>query len=220
MSSPTGVFQALQTEIQRGVIWRQFAYSLAEFFFGLLFAAVIGIVVGFIAGWWRRAFFLLDPWITIMYSTPLVALVPLIILILGIGFWSKVFVVFLIAVFPVLVNTLIGVQTTGRWLLDVSRSFGASQPKQWTSVVLPGSLPFILTGLRLAGGHAMVGVVVAELIAGNRGIGYHMSLAGATLQSGTVMLCIVIIGLWGVLVSEGVRRIENRFEVWKPRGSQ
>lgn len=216
MSSPTGVVRALQFEIERGEIWGHLGFSLTEFALGFLFAAVVGVSVGFVAGWWQRAFFLLDPWITILYSTPTVALVPLIILILGIGLWSNVVVVFLISLFPIIVNTLVGVQSTGLWLLDVSRSFGASQRKQWTSVVIPGSLPFILTGLRLAGVHGMVGVVVAELIAGNRGIGFVMNLAALNLQSGTVMLGILLIGLWGVFFGEVMKRIESRFEAWRP----
>jgi NitT/TauT family transport system permease protein len=142
-------------------------------------------------------------------------LVPLIILIFGIDIWSKVFVVFLTAVFPVAVNTMIGVQSTARALLDVARVFGASPVKQWRSVVLPGSFPFILTGLRLAGVHGMVGVVVAELIAGNEGIGYVINLAGAQLRTGTVMLAILFLGLWGIAVGDVMRRAEARFERWR-----
>ncbi|MPZ70726.1 MAG: ABC transporter permease subunit [Actinobacteria bacterium] len=216
MSSPTGIVRAAQLEFGRGEIWGHIAYSLTEYAIGLVFAAVVGVSVGFIAGWWQRAFFILDPWITILYSTPTVALVPLLIIILGIGLWTNVVVVFLISLFPIIVNTLVGVQSTGQWHLGVARSFGATQRKQWTSVVIPGSLPFILTGLRLAAVHGMVGVVVAELIAGNRGLGFFMNLAGQYLQSGTVMLGILIIGLWGVFISEVMKRVEDRFEMWRP----
>jgi NitT/TauT family transport system permease protein len=215
MSSPSGVLRAFQTEVARGQIWSHLWVSILEFTLGFLLAAVAGIAIGLAAGWSRRAYYLIDPWLTILYSTPTVALVPIIIIVLGIDLWSKVFVVFLTALFPVAVNTLVGVQSTARALLDVGRSFGASPPKQWTSIVLPGSLPFILTGLRLAGVHGMVGVVVAELIAGNEGIGYVINLAGAQLKSGTVMLGILFLGLWGMAFGELMRRAEYRFEHWR-----
>jgi NitT/TauT family transport system permease protein len=215
MSSPTGVAEAFQVEVARGEIWGHLWISIVEFTLGFLIAAVVGISVGLVAGWWHRAFFAIDPWVTILYSTPTVALVPLIILIFGIGVWSKVFVVFLISVFPVIVNTLAGVQSTSRSLVDVARSFGATPRKQWTSVVLPGAVPFILTGLRLAGVHGMVGVVVAELIAGNEGVGFVINLAGASLRTGTVMLMILFLGLWGVAFGELMQRVENRFESWR-----
>lgn len=216
MSSPSGVTRTLLQQIERGELWPHLVASLTVFVLGFMCAAIVGIAVGFAAGWSSRAFYVLDPWITVLYSTPFVALIPLIIIIFGIGLWSKVFVVFLISLFPIIVNTLVGVQSTGRALLDVSRGFGASRTKQWTSVVIPGSTPFILTGLRLAGGHGMVGVVVAELIAGNEGIGFVLNLAGARLQSGTVMLLVLFLGLWGVTFAEVMRRIEARFEAWRP----
>jgi NitT/TauT family transport system permease protein len=215
MSSPSGVLRALQSEIARGEIWGHLWISIVEYTFGFGLAAAGGILIGLIGGWWRGAYYVVDPWLTILYSTPTVALVPLIILVFGIDLWSKVFVVFLTAIFPIAVNTLIGVQSTARALLDVARTYGASPGKQWSSVVLPGSLPFILTGLRLGGVHGMVGVVVAELIAGNEGIGYVINLAGAQLKTGTVMLAILFLGLWGIGVGELMRRAEARFERWR-----
>jgi ABC-type nitrate/sulfonate/bicarbonate transport system permease component len=216
MSSPTGVARALLVELQQGTIWEHLAVSILEYGLGFGLAAVVGIVLGFIVGWSKLAFELLDPWIIVLYSTPIVALIPMIILILGIDLSAKVFVVFLISLFAVVVNTMLGVQSTSRAFLEVSRAFGASKPKQWTSVVLPGSLPFILTGLRLSAGHAMVGVVVAELIAGNRGVGFLINLSAANLQSGTFMLLIVFLGAWGVMTGEIMRRIERRVEQWRP----
>jgi NitT/TauT family transport system permease protein len=177
---------------------------------------VVGITIGFIAGWFRHANWLLDPWFTVLYSTPKVALVPLIILLIGIGFESKVFIVALISLMTIVINTMVGVQSARGPLLDVALSFGASQPTQWRTVVLPSSAPFILAGLRLAIGHGMVGVIVAELVAGNEGLGYMIKAAGRTLQSGTVILGVLLIGLWGVFAGEVMRRIEARIEHWRP----
>lgn len=215
-SSPTGIVRAAGREVQSGAIWHHLGVSALELVLGFVLAALLGVVVGFIAGWWRRANALLDPWITILYNLPTVALMPLIILVMGIGLWSKVFVVFLITLFPIVVNTMIGVQNTARTLIDVARTLGASPRRQWRTVVIPGATPFILTGLRLAGGRALIGVVVAELIAGNEGIGFALHYAGSLLQAGTVMLYILILGFSGVLFAEVLRRIEDRFESWRP----
>jgi NitT/TauT family transport system permease protein len=215
MSSPTGVFSALAREFGRGEIWGHLLVSATEYLIGFGLAAIVGITVGFAAGWSRRANYLLDPWITILYSAPLVALVPMIILVLGIELRAKVFIVFLISVFSIIVNTLVGVQNTGKAFLDVAKCFGASQRRQITSVALPGSVPYILTGLRLAAGHATVGVVVAELVAGQEGVGFVLDRAGSNLQSGLVMGMILLLGLWGVAIGEIMRRLEQRFEVWR-----
>jgi NitT/TauT family transport system permease protein len=214
-SSPTGVFRALQVEFERGTIWTHILPSITEYLLGFALAAVVGVAIGFAAGWWRRANYLLDPWITVLYSAPTVALVPMIILIFGIDLPAKVFIVFLICVFSIVVNTMVGVASTGRHLVDVARSFGASERRQITSVVLPGCVPYILTGFRLAAGQATVGVVVAELVAGNEGIGFLLNRAGSNLQSGLVMGIILLLGLWGIFLAEIMRRFEGRFEAWR-----
>jgi ABC-type nitrate/sulfonate/bicarbonate transport system permease component len=215
MSAPTSVLTALLNEIERGRIWGHLFASLMLYTLGFTLAVVVGVAVGVIAGWWRVANYMVDPWVTVLYSTPIVVFVPMIILLLGIDLWAKVFIVFLISVFTVIVNTMAGVTSTSAKLVDVARSFGANQRRQLTEVVLPGALPNILTGIRLAGGNAMVGVIVAELVAGNQGIGFLLNLAGANLQSGTVMALILMIGLWGIGFAEVMRRVEHHFEVWR-----
>lgn len=217
MSSPSLIARAAAMEAQQGRIWGDIGVSLLEFSLGFLCAAVLGVLIGLVAGWYRRANYLVDPWLAALYATPDVALVPLIILWLGIGIWSKVFVVFLTSLFSVAINTLIGVQSTEARFLDVSRSFGASQLTVFRTVILPGSVPFILTGLRLAAGRALVGVVIAELIASNQGIGFMITIAGATLNTGRMMLGVLFLGTFGVLMGEIMRRVEQRFEVWRPQ---
>jgi NitT/TauT family transport system permease protein len=140
----------------------------------------------------------------------------MIVLILGIGIEAKVFIVFIFCVVTVIVNTMIGVQSTHGAFLDVARVFGASEPKMVASVVLPGALPFIITGVRLAGGQALVGVIGAELLAGQEGLGYVLNHAAAALKSSTVLLVILLLGLWGVLFAEIMRRFEAHFEAWRP----
>ena len=217
LSSPTRIYDAALAEVRIGQIWGHLGVSLQEFVLGFVIAAILGVLIGFVAGWFRRANYVLDPWLAALYATPDVALVPLIILWLGIGLESKVFVVFLTSLFAVAINTLMGVQSTDIRMIEVARSFGASQLTLFRTVVLPSTVPFILTGLRLATGRALVGVVLAELIASNQGIGFMISQAGVTLNTARMMVGVILLGLFGVFLGEVMRRVEQRFDVWRPQ---
>ncbi len=217
LSSPTAIFQAFLLEARQGTLWGHIAVSLEEFVLGFIAAAVVGVTIGLIGGWFRRANYVLDPWLSALYATPDIALVPLIILVLGIDIPAKVFIVFLTSLFSVAVNTLVGVQSIDVRMLEVARSFGASRTRLFRTVILPGTVPFILSGLRLASGRALVGVVLAELLAANQGLGFMISIAGATLNTARMMVGVLILGFLGVLLGEALRRLEARFEVWRPQ---
>lgn len=217
LSSPTAIFQAFLNEARQGTLWGHISISLQEFLLGFLAAAVVGIFIGLVGGWFRRANYILDPWLSALYATPDIALIPLIILVLGIDLQAKVFIVFLTSLFSVAVNTLVGVQSTDARMLEVARSFGASQIRIFRTVIVPGAVPFILSGLRLASGRALVGVVLSELLAANEGLGFMISHAGATLNTARMMVAVLILGFFGVLLGEGLRLVEQRFEVWRPQ---
>lgn len=217
LSSPSRIWAATVLEVRGGRIWGDIGASLLVYGLGFGAASLVGIAIGLVAGWFKHANYVVDPWLSALYATPDVALAPLIILVLGIGVTSKVFVVFLTAVFVVAVNTLVGVQSTDARMLDVARSFGASPTRVFRTVVLPGTIPFIMTGLRLASGRALVGVVLAELIAANQGIGFLISIAGTTLNTARMMIGVLLLGIFGVLIGEVMRRIEARFDVWRPQ---
>lgn len=216
LGSPAAVLDAAIAAVAVGTIWPHLWVSLVEFVVGVALSAVIGISIGLLAGWYRRVNYLVDPWLTILYSTPSVALAPLIVIAFGIEVSAKIFVVVLFAVFPVAVNTVAGVQATAGRYLRVARSFNAPQFTVLRTIILPGALPYIATGLRVAGGRALVGIVVAELIAGNEGIGYLLNIAGATLKTGQLFLLVIILGLAGVAYSWLLGKTEERLERWRP----
>ena len=150
-------------------------------------------------------------------DTPRVALLPLVIIWLGIGILSKVGIIFLGAVFSILINTRDGVKTTPVNLLNAARSFGASEWMVFKTVVVPSTIPFILTGLRLAVGRALVGVLVGELYAATAGIGFMITVAGATFQTDKVFVGVGIFALSGMIGMELLTKVERRFDKWRPQ---
>jgi NitT/TauT family transport system permease protein len=150
-------------------------------------------------------------------ALPRVALLPLIVLWVGIGIESKIMVVFLGAFFAIIMNTLYGVRTVDKRLLDVATSFKASQWRVFTTVVLPGSVPFILAGLRLGIGRALIGVIVGELYAANSGLGYMIAVATQRMQTDRLFFAVLILTLMGVVAVELLRLVEHRYQRWRPR---
>lgn len=215
MSAPSLIFKAAVQLCTSGEIWNDLRVSGIELFWGYLLSVVFGIPFGIMVGWYKRASYTFDPFINAMNATPRVALLPLIIIWLGIGVMSKIGIIFLGAVFPILINTRDGVKTTPHNLLTAARSFGASEWMLFKTVVLPSTLPFILTGLRLATGRALVGVMVGELYAATAGIGFMITVAGATFQTDKVFVGVLIFAISGVVMMESLTKIERRFDKWR-----
>jgi ABC-type nitrate/sulfonate/bicarbonate transport system permease component len=217
MSAPSLILKAAIELFRSGEIWNDLYVSGVEFFWGFILSVVVGIPFGIAVGWYKRAAYIFDPFVNAMNATPRVALLPLIIIWLGIGILSKVGIIFLGSVFPLMINTRDGVKTTPVNLLNAAKSFGASQWQIFGSVVLPSTLPFILTGLRLAVGRALIGVFVGELYAATAGIGFMVTVAGATFQTDKVFVGILIFIIVGLIGTNALDRIERRFDKWRPK---
>lgn len=215
LPSPADVVDAFQEMFASPTIGADFAASGKEFLYGYLLAAGVGIVVGLLIGWYRRIGYLLDPFVNFMYAVPRVALSPLLVVWLGIGTTSKVALVFLMAVFPVLINTSTAVRNLDPELLRTARCFNASDLQIFRTIALPGSIPFILGGLRLAVGLSLIGVFVAELVGSQNGIGKLITDAGNQFQTATVFAGLLIFAAAGVLFTAAVRWVERRFDAWR-----
>jgi NitT/TauT family transport system permease protein len=215
-SSPSRILATAVREVQLPRFWNDVWVSGQELVGGYVAAVVIGIPLGIFCGWYRRINYFFDPWLNFMNALPRVALLPLIVLWVGLGIWSKIIVVFLGAFFSIVINTLYGVRTVDRRLLDVAHSFGANDARIFRTVVLPGSVPFILAGLRLGVGRALIGVIVGELYAANAGLGYMITLASQTLQTDRLLFGVILLTLMGVLMVELLRVFEKRFQRWRP----
>ncbi|HEX6513729.1 MAG TPA: ABC transporter permease [Chloroflexota bacterium] len=217
-STPSRILGEAINEFQAVEFWTDVRISIVELLIGFVVGSALGIFVGLLAGWYRRINFLLDPWLNFMYALPRIALLPLIVLWLGLTMWSVVMAVFLGTFFTVVINTLNGVHTVDHHLLEVATSFRASRRRVFTTVVLPGTVPFILAGLRLAVGHALVGVFVGELFAANQaGLGYLILIAGQQFEADVLLFGVLVFTFMGLVFIEGLRIIEQRFQQWRPR---
>jgi ABC-type nitrate/sulfonate/bicarbonate transport system permease component len=217
MSAPSLIFKAAVQMFSSGEIYNDLYVSGLEFAWGYFLSVAVGVPFGIACGWYKKFAYIFDPFINAMNATPRVALLPLVIIWLGIGILSKVGIIFLGAVFPILINARDGVKTTPYNLLTAARSFGASEWQIFKSVVLPSTLPFILTGLRLGVGRALIGVMVGELYAATAGIGFMITVAGATFQTDKVFVGVLIFAISGMIAMELLTRLESRFDKWRPK---
>jgi NitT/TauT family transport system permease protein len=217
MSAPSLIFKAAVGLFSSGEIYNDLYISGTELFGGYLLSAVFAIPFGIMVGWYKKTSYIFDPFINAMNATPRVALLPLVIIWLGIGILSKVGIIFLGAVFPIMINARDGVKTTPLNLINAARSFDASEWMIFKAVVLPSTIPFILSGLRQGLGRAIVGVMVGELYAATAGIGFMITVAGATFQTDKVFVGVLIFALAGMVGTELLGRIEKRFDKWRPK---
>jgi ABC-type nitrate/sulfonate/bicarbonate transport system permease component len=217
MSAPSLIAKAAINLFASGEIYNDLYISGTELLGGYLLSAAVAIPFGIMVGWYKKMSYIFDPFINAMNATPRVALLPLVIIWLGIGILSKVGIIFLGAVFPILINSRDGVKTTPANLLTAARSFGASEWIIFKAVVLPSTIPFILSGLRQGLGRAIVGVMVGELYAATAGIGFMITVAGATFQTDKVFVGVMIFALTGMLGTELLAKVEKRFDKWRPK---
>jgi NitT/TauT family transport system permease protein len=215
-SMPTAIVQAGMNEVQRPEFWEDVQVSVTEFLAGYGLAVVVGIPLGLLTGWYRRLNYLLDPWLNFLNSLPRFALLPVIFIAFGLGIWSKIFVAFLGAWLAIMIPTIQGVRTVDRRFLDVAASFRASRSRLFLTVVAPATVPFMITGLRLGVARALIGVITGELLAATSGLGFFIKRASDTLQTDRLLFGVLIFTISGILLVELVRRIEVRFQRWRP----
>jgi len=213
-SSPWGVVQAARFLIGNGQLGPDVASSAKLFGVGLGLAIAIGAIGGVLIGWWRLVAAVFEPWIAILYSMPLIALLPLILVWFGISFSAEVVMVVLISVFPVLVSVITGTRNVDQELVRLARSFCGSELAVIRTVLFPSLIPYFVSGVRLAIGSALVGVVVSEYFLGNSGIGGLIVTAGENLQSGEVFVGITILALSAIVMTSLLRRAERHISQW------
>jgi ABC-type nitrate/sulfonate/bicarbonate transport system permease component len=199
-----------------GELETNIAASFKAIGYGMALAIVVGISFGILLGASRAVADYTEVYVNALYSTPLVAIAPLLILWLGIGLGSKIAVVFLISVFPIIISTASGVRNVDTHYLDVAKAFGATRSQVVVKVLIPAGLPFVITGVRLAIGRAIVGVVIGELFGANAGLGYLIFTAGQTFDVPALFVGVICLAFAGVSLTWILQRLEKRLIRWKP----
>ncbi len=214
-STPSGIADAFWRLTISGELPSELIQSLSIFITGLALAIVIGIGVGLVMGRYRVMEFILDPYINALYATPRVALIPLMILWLGLGIEAKIFIVFLVGFFPVAINTTQGVKNVSGSYVDIVRAYGANERQIFTKVIFPASVPFIVTGVRLAVGRSLVGMVVAEMFTAIKGLGGMVIKYSSDFDTAGLFVPIIVLAVLGVILSELAKQMELVFSRWK-----
>jgi NitT/TauT family transport system permease protein len=214
-SSPIAVLQAGVAEVQKASFWNDVQLSAFEFAVGYVLAAVVAVPLGLAIGWYTTLNDFISPWLNFFYALPRIALAPVILLWLGIGIQSIIAIVFLGAFFSVILNTVNGARIVDPRLVKVTRSFGASEWRTFTTLIVPSSIPLIVVGLRLGVARAITGVVIGELFASNAGLGHLIIFASVALDIDRVLFAVLFLVVIGVICVEALRRLDARFATWR-----
>lgn len=211
----TEVLKAWWEMIASGELWNHFAASIVRSISGFGLALVIAIPLGLLIGWYPLARDLLNPAFEVFRNTATLALLPVFMLLLGIGEVSKVSIVFYACTFPILLNTIAAVKNVDPLLIKSARSMNVSSYKLFTKVILPASVPTMFTGIRMAGTGCILVLIAAEMIGAKEGLGYFITYAQYNFLIPEMYAGILTISALGLLVNLGLGKLEKRFSRWK-----
>ncbi|HEY5380053.1 MAG TPA: ABC transporter permease [Pseudolabrys sp.] len=214
-SYPTAIAVAFWELLRSGELASALADSLRSFVLGYLLAIVVGVPIGLVLGRFRVAEAAFGFYITAGYAMPLVALVPLLMLWLGLGFTVKVSVVFLMALFPICINTWLGVTAVPKTLIEVGKSFVAPDIIILRRIVLPATLPYIMAGIRLAVGRAVVGMVIAEFFTTISGLGAVIINSANNFDTATMFVPIMILMVMAIGLNSFIGWVERKVAPWQ-----
>jgi NitT/TauT family transport system permease protein len=214
-SSPLLIARAIGTQAASGMLLASLGTSAVELALGFGMAAVAGVAAGLLMGRYRWVDFALEPYVWLLYSAPIVALFPLLVLVFGLGTPAVTAIAFLMAVVPITVNASQAVRNVDPKLVSAAVSFGTGEAALLAKVILPASVPTVMAGLRLGLGRALVGVVIGEFFAGDGGIGYDISYYAGHLGTTDVLAAVVVVIVAGLLLNGAARWVERRADSWR-----
>lgn len=217
LPAPSTLLDIFVGDIQSGKIWKNLSVSFLRVISGFVMGSCVGIVVGFFMGLVTPINKMLSPLTSLLRSIPVVALVPLFILLFGIGEASKRTIIAYASFWPVLLNTMGGIQNVDNKLCEVAYTYRISRGKTIFKIVLPSALPTILTGVRLGVSSSWMSVIAAEMFAASKGIGYLITISKENARVGAMFVYVLVIGVIGFLIDKGLIQIQN-FYIKKTRG--
>lgn len=215
LATPDEIARRLAESMASGEFWAYLTPTLYVLGVGAGLGALVGVPAGMLIGRFRPIYTLTEAPINILYTTPLVALIPFILVVLGFGNTAKILIVFLFTVLPVLINTASGVRTVDPDLLELTRSFCATEWTVWRDVLAPAALPAIITGLRLGLVHGLVGVVLADFYAGASGFGYLIILYTNRFDIAGALGPVIVLALAGTAIAAGLKMLQRRLSPWQ-----
>lgn len=215
MAPPSAIYSAFVELVESGALQKAMAESLWPFLVGLVLTIVVGIAIGIAIAQWRTLEYIIDPFVNALYAIPRIALVPLIILWAGLEFTGKVSILVSIAVFPIIVNTYAGIRDVRGSMLEIGRAYGATDSQIFFKIVLPAAVPFIMAGVRLSVGLAIIGIIVAEFFTAISGLGGMIVEYANVFATAKLFVPIIVIAIVGVVLTELVMWLERRLSRWR-----
>lgn len=213
--SPLATWQAANRLLADGLLLRAVGDSLSVYLSGFALAILVALPLGIVMGGFRVLGKTLEVYVFALAATPRVAFIPLIIVLLGLGIEAKIFIVFLGSLMPILINTYAGVLAADTELIEMARSVGASRRRIFAAIVLPGAVPYVITGLRIGATIGLINTVVAELYTAVRGLGGLLAIYGNTFRMAEYFVVVLVLALIGVVVTESLRYAELRVSRWR-----
>jgi ABC-type nitrate/sulfonate/bicarbonate transport system permease component len=215
MAPPSAIFDAALQLTQSGALRKALIESLWPFAAGMALSVILGIAIGVAIAQWRLVEYICDPFINALYAIPRIALVPLIILWVGLEFTGKVAILVSVAVFPIIVNTYAGIRDVRGSMLEIGRAYGATDAQIFFKIILPAAIPFIMAGVRLSVGLAIIGIIVAEFFTAISGLGGMIVEYANVFATAKLFVPIIVIALVGVVLTEIVMWAERRLSRWR-----
>jgi NitT/TauT family transport system permease protein len=221
LSSPSTIAAtAFDLYFRSGVMWADLGMSALEFTIAFAIALGIGIPGGLISGRYQMLSYAVEPSLNGLNALPQIALLPLVILWMGVGLAARVFIVTLLMIVPILISSHAAVRTIEPRFLTLARSFGASEGRIFRTIILPSSVPFILAGVRLAIGRGMIGIVVGEVYGSRFGVGAMMNRAGSTFKTAQVFVGVLTLVAAGLILANILKRFERHVRRWRDTSYQ
>jgi NitT/TauT family transport system permease protein len=215
LPGPEATVQAARRLISSGRLAAALGDSLTVYLGGYVIAVAVAVPLGLLMGGVRILGKTLEVYVFALAATPRVAFIPLIIVLLGLGIEAKVFIIFLGALMPVLINTYAGVLAADTDLIEMARSVGASRWRIFTRIILPGAVPFVIVGMRLGATIGLINTVVAELYTAVNGLGGLLAIYGNTFRMAEYFVVVLTLSIVGVIVTESLRYLEQRVSRWR-----
>jgi NitT/TauT family transport system permease protein len=219
LPAPTDIFTALKHGFSDGTLPSEILWSAEHFAIGMGLAILVGVPLGLLMGSSKVVDAILSPYVWSMASLPRVAIMPLLILILGFSEKAELTLIFLSALFPIMINCMAGPREVDASLLRAGRVFGANKVQLYFKIIFPFTLPFIISGINQGMTRGLVGMVIAEIFGGNRGLGYLTQRAGETFDAPLLYGVLLILVVFSLSFVQGIRWVERKVAPWRSRAA-